>query len=204
MNGNTDSRSIIGYFDTPKPSYGDDENTKISKGFINVLFEEFPGGEINKINEKEYFDQPERVFVLDGFQESKARYHHRLIKAEVVSNNQYIENSDLTRYVTFKNNIKEVGAVDILGMLHMKLPSALDSNDILLSSIPATRFFYIVDGGFAYGPFKFELTKECRTRVETEMNFTGPYEGSLVVSPGSEPVTQKKGYIRHSAANSRI
>lgn len=195
MNGNTDSRSIVGYFDTPKPSYGDDENTKISKGFINVLFEEFPGGEINKINEKEYFDQPERVFILDGFQECKARYHHRLIKAEVVPNNQYVENSDLTRYVTFKNNVKEIGAVDVLGMLHMKLPSALDSNDVLLSSIPVTRFFYIIDGGFAYGPFKFELTKECRTRVETEMDFTGPYEGSLVVSPSSESVTQKKGYI---------
>lgn len=195
MNGNTDSRSIVGYFDTPKPSYGDDENTKISKGFINVLFEEFPGGEINKINEKEYFDQPERVFVLDGFQESKARYHQRLIKAEVVPNNQFEENSDVTRYVTYKNRIKEIGSSDMLGMLYMKLPSPLDCNDIFLPSIPATRFFYIVDDDFAYGPFKFELSKDCRMRAETEMDFSGPYEGSLVVSPGVDQITQNKGSI---------
>ncbi len=195
MNSNTNSRSIVGYFDTPKPSYGDAENTKISKGFLNVLFEEFPDGDIKKINEKEYFDDLEKVFVIDGFQESKARYHQRLVKAEVIPNNQYEQNSDVTRYVTFKDKIKELGSSEMLGMLHMKLPSALDCNDIILASIPTTRFFYIVDDGSAYGPFKFELTKECRKQVETEMDFTGPYEGSLVVSSGVDPVTQKKGYI---------
>lgn len=195
MNGNTDSRSIVGYFDTPKPSYGDDENTKISKGFINVLFEEFPDGSINKINEKKDFDQLEQVFVLDGFQECKARYHQRLVKAEVVPNNQYEENSNLTRYVTFKNNIKELSSSDMFGMLYMKLPSPLDCNDIVLPSIPTTRFFYIVDDNFAYGPFKFELSKNCRMRAETEMDFSGPYEGALVVSPGVDQISQNKSYI---------
>lgn len=57
MNGNTESRIIIGYLDEPKSTYTDDDTTKISKGFIDVLFEELDNGELVKINEAMFFDK---------------------------------------------------------------------------------------------------------------------------------------------------
>lgn len=207
MNGNTETRIIIGYLDEPKSTYTDDDTTKISKGFIDVLFEEFDNGELAKINEAAFFDKKEKVFLIDGFQDCKARFHRRLIRAEVVPNNQYEENSDVTRYVTFKSNIKEFGATDVLGMLHMKLPSPLECTDIFLPSIPATRSFFIVDDGFAYGPFKFELSRDCRQKIETDMDFTGPYEGNLVINTGADHINYKNGYIskiEYSAIESHL
>ncbi|KAB7660493.1 ATP-binding protein [Plesiomonas shigelloides] len=195
MSSNTESRIVIGYLDRPKPTYGDDASSKISKGFINVLFEEFDDGEIKKINERIFFDEAEEVFIIDGFQDAKARYHRRLIRIEAVPNNLYEEKNDVTRYVTFKNNIKEFNALGILGMLHMKLPSPLDTTDLVLPVIPSTRSFYIVDDGFAYGPFKFELSTACRSKIETDMEFTGPYEGNLLLNIGADPLNTKQNYI---------
>ena len=125
MNSNINSRHIVGYLGAPKLMYGEDETAKISKGFINVLFEEQEDGTLAKINETQFFDDTEKVFLIDGFQDAKARHHRTLIGAEVIPNNQYEEKSDITRYVTFKNSIKENSTI-IFGMLHMKMPSPLD------------------------------------------------------------------------------
>lgn len=194
MNSNNNSRHIVGYLDTPKLMYGEDETTKISKGFINVLFEEQDDGSLTKINEAQFFDDIEKVFVIDGFQDIKARHHRTLIGAEVIPNNQYEEKSDVTRYVTFKNNIKEIYTI-IFGMLHMKMPSPLDCSDIILPSLPTTRSFYIVDEGFAYGPFRFEPSTVCRSKIETDMNFVGPYEGNLSLSNVVDPLNTKPSFI---------
>lgn len=194
MISNNSSRHIIGFLDAPKPMYGEDENTKISKGFIDVLFEEDEDGILTKINSAQFFDDIEKVFVIDGFQDAKARYHRTLIAADVIPNNQYEDKSDVTRYVTFKNNISEFSKI-VFGMLHMKLPSPLDCNDIILPSIPSTRSFYIVDEGFAYGPFKFEPSNECRKNMDKNMSFAGPYEGNLLLSIGIDPLNTKSTYI---------
>ncbi|MEL4295829.1 hypothetical protein [Shewanella xiamenensis] len=194
MNSNNNSRHIIGFLDAPKPMYSEDETTKISKGFIDVLFEENDDGSITKINDSQFFDDIEKVFVLDGFQDAKARHHRMLIAAEVIPNNQYEENGSLTRYVTFKNNIKEFTPI-VFGMLHMKLPSPLDCSDIILPSLPSTRSFYIVDDGFAYGPFKFEPSNECRNNIDKNMSFAGPYKGDLLLSAGVDPLNTKPTYI---------
>lgn len=188
-------RTVIGYLDEPKMTYGEDENTKISKGFIDVLFEEFENGELAKINEKIFFDDIEKVFVLDGFQACKARYHRKLVKVEVVDNNQYEENKELTRYVTFKKNIKEFNYSNIMGILHIALPSPLDCTDIILPTLPATHSFYIVDDRWAYGPFKFELSTNCRSKIESDMGFSGPYDGNLLLSIGADPLNTKPCYI---------
>ena len=194
MNGNNNSRYVIGYLDAPKIMYGETDTTKVSKGFINVLFEEQDDGSIVKINEAQFFDDIEKVFVIDGFQDAKARHHRTLIGAEVVPNNQYEEKGDVTRYVTFKNNIKEIKTI-IFGMLHMSMPSPLDCADIILPSLPTTRSFYIVDKGFAYGPFSFEPSTACRSKIETDMNFVGPYEGNLLLNVGIDPLNTKPSYI---------
>lgn len=194
MNSNNNSRHIIGFLDAPKPMYSEDETTKISKGFIDVLFEENGDGSITKINDSQFFDDIEKVFLLDGFQDAKARHHRMLIAAEVIPNNQYEENGSLTRYVTFKNNIKEFTPI-VFGMLHMKLPSPLDCSDIILPSLPSTRSFYIVDDGFAYGPFKFEPSNECRNNIDKNMSFAGPYKGDLLLSAGVDPLNTKPTYI---------
>ncbi|EGQ8027801.1 hypothetical protein HJA59_003112 [Vibrio vulnificus] len=193
MNSDNNFRRIIGFLDEPKPMYGEDETTKISKGFIDVLFEE-DDGTITKINTNQFFDDIEKVFVIDGFQDVKVRHHRTLIAADVIPNNQYEEKSDVTRYVTFKNNIREFSTV-VFGMLHMKLPSPLDCNDIILPFLPSTRSFYIVDEGFAYGPFKFEPSNECRKNMDKNMSFAGPYEGNLQLSTGIDPLNTKSTYI---------
>lgn len=193
MNSDNNFRRIIGFLDEPKPMYGEDETTKISKGFIDVLFEE-DDGTITKINSNQFFDDIEKVFVIDGFQDVKVRHHRTLIAADVIPNNQYEEKSDVTRYVTFKNNIREFSTV-VFGMLHMKLPSPLDCNDIILPFLPSTRSFYIVDEGFAYGPFKFEPSNECRKNMDKNMSFSGPYEGNLQLSTGIDPLNTKSTYI---------
>ncbi|MCT8982268.1 hypothetical protein [Shewanella algae] len=194
MNSNNNSRRVIGFLDTPKPMYGEDETTKISKGFIDVLFEEGEDGTLTKINSAQFFDDIEKVFVIDGFQESKTRYHRTLIAADVILNNLYEGKSDVTRYVTFKNNISEFSTI-VFGMLHMKLPSPLDCTDIILPTLPSTRSFYVVDDGFAYGPFKFEPSNECRQNMDKNMSFAGPYEGSLRLSSGIDPLNTKPSYI---------
>lgn len=194
MNSNINSRHIVGYLGAPKLMYGEDETAKISKGFINVLFEEQEDGTLAKINETQFFDDTEKVFLIDGFQDAKARHHRTLIGAEVIPNNQYEEKSDITRYVTFKNSIKENSTI-IFGMLHMKMPSPLDCANIILPLLPTTRSFYIVDEGFAYGPFRFDPSTLCRTKIETDMNFTGPYEGDLLLSIGVDPLNTKPSYI---------
>lgn len=193
MNSNN-SRRIIGFLDEPKPVYGEDETTKISKGFIDVLFEEDDDGTITEINSKQFFDDIEKVFVIDGFQDVKVRHHRTLIVADVVPNNVYEEKSDVTRYVTFKNNIREFSTV-VFGMLSMKLPSPLDCNDIILPFLPSTRSFYIIDDGFAYGPFRFEPSNECRKSMDKNMSFTGPYEGNLQLCKGIDPLNTKSTYI---------
>ncbi|MDE0567182.1 hypothetical protein ON072_11585, partial [Shewanella sp. K8] len=134
MNSNNNSRRVIGFLDTPKPMYGEDETTKISKGFIDVLFEEGEDGTLTKINSAQFFDDIEKVFVIDGFQESKTRYHRTLIAADVILNNLYEGKSDVTRYVTFKNNISEFSTI-VFGMLHMKLRSPLDCTVIILPTL---------------------------------------------------------------------
>lgn len=194
MNSNNNSRRVIGFLDTPKPMYGEDETTKISKGFIDVLFEEGKDGTLTKINSAEFFDDIEKVFVIDGFQELKTRYLRYLIAADVTQNNQYEDKSDVTRYVTFKNNISELSTI-VFGMLHMKLPSPLDCTEITLPSLPSTRSFYVVDDGFAYGPFKFEPCNECRQNMENNMSFAGPYEGNLLLSPRIDQLNTKPLHI---------
>ncbi len=194
MNSNNNSRRVIGFLDTPKPTYGEDETTKISKGFIDVLFEEDGDGTLTKINSAQFFDDIEKVFVIDGFQDAKTRYHRTLIAAEVIPNNQYDDKIDVTRYFTFKNNISEFSTI-VFGMLHMKMPSPLECTDIILSTLPSTRSFYIVDDGFAYGPFKFEPSNECRQKMDKNMSFAGPYEGSLLLGAGADPLNTRPGRI---------
>lgn len=71
MNSNINSRHIVGYLGAPKLMYGEDETAKISKGFINVLFEEQEDGTLAKINETQFLTILRKCFLSMDFKMQK-------------------------------------------------------------------------------------------------------------------------------------
>lgn len=147
-----ESRIVYGY--TYRPFHNTvNEQGKIDKGLIKVLFEEI-NGRIYPINQHEHFDDREEVFIIDGFESIQDKYMQRLVKITAMPNTQ-AGRDGYTDYVTFKNSLSDLSKNTLISIIECPLPDPLYPI-VSLPVPPRTNPFYLLNDGYVYGPFKLE------------------------------------------------
>lgn len=177
-----ESRRVIGYYERAIRTYND-EGDKPRKGFLRVLFEDIDG-KLRKINEYEHFDESEKVFQQDGFGECQDRYLKKVVRINAIKNIN-ADKEGQTEYVTFKNNISECDPFELVSFLNISLPDQLNL-DVSLDSLPHTKYFFVLDSGIAYGPFRSEISKKTLESIQKDASFNGPFEITLIPARGKE------------------
>lgn len=146
------ARIIYGYTDIP--FHGTmNEQGKIDKGLMKVLFEEI-NGVLYPINQQEHFDSREEVFIHDGFESLEDKYLRRLVKISAVPNTQAGREGQ-TNFVTFKPNVSEMSKNLLVSIIECPLPKPLHPF-VSLPHPPRTSTFYLLDNDSVFGPFKLE------------------------------------------------
>lgn len=148
----SDNRIVYGYLNKAFTSTVNEQG-KIDKGLIKVVFEEVDG-KISPINSLIEFDQREEVFLLDGFDALHEKYQQKILKINAIAN----ANTDAegqTKFVTFKNQVSDVNKNNLCSIIKSPLPDPLNLN-ISLPTPPHTKIFYLENDSFVYGPFLLE------------------------------------------------
>jgi hypothetical protein len=141
-------RTVIGYLDTPINSTYDEQG-RPNLGLAKILFE-IDDDLITPINQEKYFDDRTEVFFTESFGKLQSRFDNKLIKIKVTNNKNVGDNQ--TNYVAFENSVTAFKNHEIYSFIYSKLPDASVSH-VRLNTLPHTKIFFIIDDGFAFGPF---------------------------------------------------
>lgn len=160
-----ESRIVYGYTSRPFNSTINEQG-KIDKGLLKVLFEEI-NGVLYPINSHEYFDDRAEVFIFDGFESTQDRYMQRLVKIVAVPNAQVEKDDNHTNFVTFKNKLSDIGKNTLISIIDCPLPDPINPF-VSLPHPPRTSPFYLSHEGYVYGPFKLERSNS----LEKELSLT--------------------------------
>lgn len=190
---NNETRTIYGYLERPIPT---NDGSKISKGFIRCLFEETDDS-VTQINSNDLFDERRTCFLLDGYQDVLERNSKRIFRFDAVPNANE-DRINQSRYVTFKNNLRDNASDRIFSVVKMPLPAPLELKDVLLPCIPSTKIFFIQDGVTIFGPFSYEIDARTRKELTTDgFQTSSTVTGGLVTAPVNKVLGIKLASIGH-------
>lgn len=186
------NRVVLGYLDRPIPPL---EGETIRKGLINVLFERI-GDDIKPINQEVLYDETKQIFLQDSYSELAYKSYKQLIEITSIENRNYGERPNLTRYVTFGNQISTASPDVGFSFVFSPLPDPL-AKIATLPYAPLTKHFFIVDKDMAYGPFKIEYSAEDKNDATKEYTPQTNYVSGII----SQSTAKETGLGRTSASN---
>jgi hypothetical protein len=176
-------RTVYGYLNRPFQNKLNAQG-KIEKGLIKVLYEELDG-RLSPINSETDFDYREEVFLLDSFESLVDKYQKKILKINVIPNANE-ESEGQTKYVTFKNQIYDTNKNEVVSFIKYPIPDPLNL-DVTLPHAPHTKIFYLVDDGFAYGPFLLERFGGFNLEQEASDGKLKPLTGKANGFPNLQP-----------------
>lgn len=181
-------------------------------GLVRALFERI-GGRLEPINMKAMFCETKQVFIVADYELIDEKYTDGELFSldNITENAKWNESFSPCRYVSYGNVANKLGAKEIVEVIETKLPSPTNRKINSFKYRPITKYIFIKNESFLYGPFEYEIEENLvggfyltlHTLAITLFNKTVPngYICKIEISDDIVTETFASGYDRQFVLN---